>query len=940
MLQKNLAKLGQSDIGTGSTSTSEPELLNVLKTIYDNLPIGVVYLDSDYNFISANKAIYDLTGLGEEDLLGKKCYETTGEFKDDPTKQGLEKVCSFCKKEDCFNTKESTVMERPIGDRFIRVTTIPELYPDGNIYRFLEIVEDITEQRKAQELLQRAHDDMELQVKERTSALEETNKKLLEEIAEREKVQKALLENEEHMKLAFEGTDGGTWDWDVTTGEIKFDENWPKVLGYNPHERKFDFDWWSKSVHPDSKPIFEKAMNAYLEGKEKFYELEYQIKNKNGDWRWIWARGKCTSFDEKGRPQRMTGTHQDITRKKRAEEELKNTKELFEKIFMSLDSAALILDNNSPPAIIDCNTASMDIFGYEKWEMLGRTTDFLHVSKEARNEFQEKLYPIIEKEGHLSSLEFKMKRKDGQIFHTEHAVLPLNDEKGNRTGWISLVRDITLHKQAQGKITEQNEFLNSIIEAIPYPFYVIDANDYKIQTANASVSRFGDWKDSTCHALTHQSGLPCNSHEHKCPLVEVKRTKKPAVVEHIHYDNAGNWNYYEVHGYPIFDSDGNVTRMIEFSLDITDRKKKEEAKAYLASITENSYDAIASLDIEGAFTSWNKGAEKIFGYKEEEMMGKSFGAIVPPELKNNCFELLDTVIEQGYLMGIESERIARDGSQVKVDITISLLRDDKDDPQGFIMILRDITERKKMELELLERQEELIMMTNELEEKNLQLEESNHLKDLFSDIMRHDILNPIGIIRTSAEMALEDNPEDEDLNLIARSVKRAGELIDNATMLSKLESSEDFEKEDIDLKEILDRISSDMNPLFETGEMDLFNNIMSPMPLKANPIIDHVFINFLSNAIKYAPEGKKAVIEGEDTGDSWIVKVLDFGEGIRDEYKEGIFDRFKRKNKDGVKGSGLGLSIVKKIVDIHRGKIWIDDNPEGGSVFVVELPKK
>ena len=132
------------------------------------------------------------------------------------------------------------------------------------------------------------------------------------------------------------------------------------------------------------------------------------------------------------------------------------------------------------------------------------------------------------------------------------------------------------HKRAEEKIKEQNEFLNNVIDSIAYPFYVINANDYRIKLANSAACLGSLSKNSTCHSLTHESSKPCEGTERPCPLDEVKKTKKPVIVEHIHYDKEGNLRNVEVHGHPIFDNDGNVVQMIEYSLDITERKRAEE----------------------------------------------------------------------------------------------------------------------------------------------------------------------------------------------------------------------------------------------------------------------------------------------------------------------------------------------------------------------------
>lgn len=130
-------------------------------------------------------------------------------------------------------------------------------------------------------------------------------------------------------------------------------------------------------------------------------------------------------------------------------------------------------------------------------------------------------------------------------------------------------------EELKEKFREQSEFLNTVIEALSYPFYVIDAKDYTIKIANRA-ARQGVIKDKeTCYHLTHRSDKPCGGEHHLCPLYEVKNTKQPAVMEHIHYDASGNAINAEVHGYPIFDENNNVTLMIEYVLDITKRKQAE-----------------------------------------------------------------------------------------------------------------------------------------------------------------------------------------------------------------------------------------------------------------------------------------------------------------------------------------------------------------------------
>jgi len=128
----------------------EMKLLKELKTIFENFPVGILYLDKDFKIIRMNKYFSDFAGIEAIDAAGRLCYETIGEYVNDSSKKGHEKICSFCKKEICFNTKKTTVIERPFNDKFIRVTTIPEFDVNGEITSFMEVVEDITDRKLAE----------------------------------------------------------------------------------------------------------------------------------------------------------------------------------------------------------------------------------------------------------------------------------------------------------------------------------------------------------------------------------------------------------------------------------------------------------------------------------------------------------------------------------------------------------------------------------------------------------------------------------------------------------------------------------------------------------------------------------------------------------------------------------------------------------------------
>ena len=172
-------------------------------------------------------------------------------------------------------------------------------------------------------------------------------------------------------------------------------------------------------------------------------------------------------------------------------------------------------------------------------------------------------------------------------------------------------------KATNQQLRQQNKLVTNVLESLAHPFYVIDANDYTVKLANRA-AKFGPLtEESTCYALTHKVSKPCRGAEHPCPLNEIKRTKKPATTEHRHYDKDGNCRDIEVHAHPIFDSAGKISQIIEYCLDITERKKAEEEtrqqhKNFLA-IFDAAPVAMLLIDENTVVTKINDVAAKLVG---------------------------------------------------------------------------------------------------------------------------------------------------------------------------------------------------------------------------------------------------------------------------------------------------------------------------------------
>ncbi len=227
--------------------------------------------------------------------------------------------------------------------------------------------------------------------------------------------------------------------------------------------------------------------------------------------------------------------------------------------------------------------------------------------------------------------------------------------------------------------------------------------------------------------------------------------------------------------------------------------------------------------------------------------------------------------------------------------------------------------------------------------KKSKLEDSNELKDLFADIMRHDLLNPAGIVKGFSDvlyMKETDGEKKETLKIISEQTDHLISMIGSAAKLAKLESYEEMEFETNDVGLILWHVADSFSPEFRKKDIKLDFELKREYPSRTNDVIEDVFSNLISNALKYSPSGSTIRLEIAEIGKKWKIMVADEGDGIPDEAKPYIFERFKRADKKGIKGTGLGLAIVKRIVDIHKGTVGVEDNPQGkGSIFWVMLDK-
>lgn len=334
-------------------------------------------------------------------------------------------------------------------------------------------------------------------------------------------------------------------------------------------------------------------------------------------------------------------------------------------------------------------------------------TNILQLGKSSLAQFidensQDKLYFHVKElkgRGDNQGIQLDLKGKQGKL----PVKLESNRlEKQGKILYRSGIIDITAEKKVEKKLEDEYAFLINVIESLNHPFYVINAENYKVMLHNSHAARERQKGMVTCHLLTHNSKTPCNQKEHPCPLERVKETKESVTVEHEHVDKFGERKVFEVHGYPIFDDHGIVKEMIVYSMDITQRKKYEDAlresesknRKFFTAI-EQSGSTVVITDNKGRIEYANPKFEETTGYTIEEMVGKNPRLLKSGETSKETYENMWQTIKSGGDWNGEFRNKRKNGELYWERARISPIFNSQGEITNFVAIKEDISQYKK-----------------------------------------------------------------------------------------------------------------------------------------------------------------------------------------------------------------------------------------------------
>lgn len=381
---------------------------------------------------------------------------------------------------------------------------------------------------------------------------------------------------------------------------------------------------------------------------------------------------------------------------------------------------------------------------------------------------------------------------------------------------------------------------------------------------------------------------------------------------------------------PIKDKAGNVIGISKIARDITEEKSGEQKQAMLAAIIESSDDAIVSKDLNGIITSWNHGAEKIFGYPPSEAIGKHITLIIPKDRLDEETDIITKIRSGERVSHFETVRITKDGREINISLTVSPIKDKKGKIIGASKIARDITEKVEME-----KQRKLYTQ---------KLRELNDYKDEFMAMASHELKTPLTVIKANLQI-LENKMRTDDkidfVNKTLRQVNKLSDLISDLLDVSKIQAGKlELNRTDFDMSVFLTEIIEGIQQASPNHEIKLNINHKNLTAYGDRERLEQVVVNILTNAIKYSPNTKEVIVDADKKDEFIEVRIKDNGIGIPEDDLDKVFTRFFRVRglASTFSGSGIGLYISSEIIKRHGGDIWVESEPGKGSVFYFTIP--
>jgi PAS domain S-box-containing protein len=632
------------------------------------------------------------------------------------------------------------------------------------------------------------------------------------------------------------------------------------------------------------------------------------------------------------------GQHQGIPRA---------TSEIGQRAAAIVNSAQHAIVSKTLDGIITSwNPAAERLFGYSAEEAISRPLSII-VPPERGREASEILESIRRGEP-VVGLETVRLRKDGSRVEVEINVSPLRDAAGKIIGGSKIAREITARRTAEERSHQDREHLRILLASIAEGIIATDERG-RVTFLNHAAERMTGCPQADAAGRAIESvfniinGTTRRRAENPVPRVLQEGVTAGLQNHTVLISMDGAERDIDDSAAPLWREDGGIAGAVLIFRDVTDQRVAQAARGRLAAIVESSHDAIISKDLNGWILSWNAGAERIFGYKADEVIGKPISILIPPAQLREETEILGRLRRGERIEHYETVRITKSGELIDVSLTVSPIKDGDGNVIGASKVARDITEQKRLRESMRHAKESL---EQAVEERTLRLRQAVMDLEHFSYSMSHDLRAPVRSIASYASILLSDYhdklaPEAVHcLRRICTSAERMDRLIGDALAYGRVAQA------DIDLSPVdLDRLVQETVQQYPHLHLDhAAIEIASPLGkvMGSEGLLAQTLANLLGNAVKFVEPNRKPAIRiwTRDRDGKIRLCVSDNGIGIAPSDLERIWRIFERVHHSRCfEGTGIGLSLVKRAVERMGGSVGVESEPGKGSTFWCELAK-
>jgi len=741
---------------------------------------------------------------------------------------------------------------------------------------------------------------------------------IIEDITKEQENEKKLSKVLQQLQEAQKVAKLGIWEVDVATLNIEWSDEVYNIFEKDKNDFSPNYESLMQMIHPDDVESINKAYKNSLETKEP-YNITHRILLKDGRVKHV--REQCdTHFDEEGSPLVSFGTVQDVTELTQLNSKINQERNRYKSLLELSSDGVLIINSNMQ--VVEYSQLAREMLGYSDKEM--KDLKIIDFDVKFKEKEIKQLVSSLSRE--ISTFETIQKRKDGSTYNASVTAVIIEIE-GEEFIYAS-VRDTTDEYKLQKQVMYEKNFVSNIIDSANAIIAVIDSNGVMIKL-NKYAQGFSGYTQEEISSEPYKWKVLLPPEIQDKVMNIVQNAKNGNIIRS--YQNAwisksGEKRVFEWSNTLVKKDDGTMDYIATIGIDIT---QKEEHKKIFETIFNTSKDGLAILDLKSQFLQFNQAYLDITGFSREELLTKSCVGMSVDEDKEKAKRIIKQVLRHGHVDNFEKTCIVKDNKQIVVNMSMAMMPDKK----SFLINTKDITLKKAQEDEL--------KRTKELAEK------ASKSKSEFLANMSHEIRTPLNGMIGLTKLALDTELNNTQKEYLQKSLSSSNILLSVITDIldySKIEANKIEICQDEFLLNIVMQNLSDMfsYQAYEKGIDYIFIiDPKIPNTLVGDEVrFTQVLTNLIGNAIKFTKKGHvKVHLSLKNTDDDSVsveCLVQDTGIGISKEKQKKLFRAFEQGDSSTTKkygGTGLGLMISKRLVELMGSQIWLKSKLNEGSTL-------